>query len=240
MLAVMFQQAPPPILIDSTSFQAVIDRAAHATADSLYIDFLQRVNQQLGPLSNPYGIMVAAFGVLFAAGAIIAAFIIWRQGREYRRLLDGEIEKYRGVLDALVGEKVQEMKRQVEAAIASAEEQLTDATGEQKERLEGELRRLEAARKKLSIPPSEVGTPRGTIHISGDLSSGFGLGSTGSLARGLGGVVVSAPKKKMKCAHCGHEWELDVSDGTFRFPEWSEECPECGTGQWVDRPATLL
>src|SRR5216683_5279708 len=55
--------------------------ASQRALDSVYVRLLERTNQQLSLWWNPYGIMVAALGALFAVLAIVAAFIIFRQSR---------------------------------------------------------------------------------------------------------------------------------------------------------------
>ncbi len=58
-----------------------------------------------------YGIFVGALGALFTAGAVVAAYLIFRQSREYRATIDAAIADYRVVLDALLAERLADTKR---------------------------------------------------------------------------------------------------------------------------------
>jgi predicted HAD superfamily phosphohydrolase len=49
-----------------------------------YIKLLERSNEQLSLVGNPLAWMIGALGVLFTVGAIVAAFLLWRQSREFK------------------------------------------------------------------------------------------------------------------------------------------------------------
>ena len=82
-----------------------------ARVDSHYVAILEKTNQQLSLWWNPYGIFVGALGALFTAGAVVAAYLIFRQSREYRATIDAAIADYRVVLDALLAERLADTKR---------------------------------------------------------------------------------------------------------------------------------
>lgn len=65
-----------------------------ATTTQLYVSLLERTNQQLSLWSNPYGVLVAILSFLVAFLAITAAFILYRQSREYRELYQKALKDY--------------------------------------------------------------------------------------------------------------------------------------------------
>lgn len=142
-----------------------------AMGDSLYIAMLERVNGQLAMLPNWYGVMIAALGVLFTIGGIAAAIVIWRQGADYRRMLDEEVQRYRDLLDAVIAERLEAMELRLEEHIESAEEQLQNATGEQEELWRERLEALEEKRKKIrTLPRRSSAANLGLGHAGNALS----------------------------------------------------------------------
>lgn len=69
-----------------------------ATTTQLYLTLLEKTNQQLSLWSNPYGVLVAVLSFLVAFLAIVAAFILYRQSREYRELYQKALKEYEGAL----------------------------------------------------------------------------------------------------------------------------------------------
>lgn len=65
-----------------------------ATTTQLYITLLEKTNQQLSLWSNPYGVLVAVLSFLVAFLAIVAAFILYRQSREYREIYQKALKEY--------------------------------------------------------------------------------------------------------------------------------------------------
>ena len=49
-----------------------------------YIDILEKTNTQLSLWYNPYGLMIGILSILIAVLAILFAFILWRQGKDYK------------------------------------------------------------------------------------------------------------------------------------------------------------
>src|SRR5712692_10296532 len=120
--------------------------------DSVYIRLLERTNQQLSLWWNPYAVMVATLGALFAVLAIVAAVIIFRQGREYRSLITRSIAEYQGILNAFIEEKNREievMGTRVTKDLERATTELKTATGAQKARIETEIANLKKVKESL-------------------------------------------------------------------------------------------
>ena len=69
-----------------------------STTTQLYISLLENTNQQLSLWSNPYGVLVAILSFLVAFLAIAAAFILFRQTREYRELFQNALKDYQNAL----------------------------------------------------------------------------------------------------------------------------------------------
>ena len=128
--------------------QSPTDRVLHL--DSVYASILEKTNAQLSLWWNPFGVMVAALGVLFAVLAIAAAVIIYRQGREYRELINRSIAKYQDILNAFIEDKnkqVELLKENIAAAVANAKSELDGLSGEQKQKVEEYLARLQEYRR---------------------------------------------------------------------------------------------
>jgi DNA replicative helicase MCM subunit Mcm2 (Cdc46/Mcm family) len=64
------------------------------TTDQTYIDILEKTNQQLNLLYNPYGVIVGALAVLFTALTIIAAVIIYFQSKDYKDKMEEDRKNY--------------------------------------------------------------------------------------------------------------------------------------------------
>lgn len=68
---------------------------------------------------------VGALGVLFAVGAIVAAFLLFKQGRDHRQLIQEAIDRFDSRLSTMVAEK----DAQVSTAIAQVQAEITAAKG---------------------------------------------------------------------------------------------------------------
>lgn len=86
------------------------------------------------------GVFVAALGVLFTVGAIAAGFVLFRQSRDHRQLIEEFVQQYREILD---GMRTQ-VGAQVEGTIAELRMKSETVEGEAKERLEKVIARLRA------------------------------------------------------------------------------------------------
>jgi len=82
--------APPPL--------------ARERAESLYMSILEKTNSQLSLWWNPYGVMIAALGVLFTVGAISVTLLLFRQSSDYQRKIDQALENQQKILSAYMEE----------------------------------------------------------------------------------------------------------------------------------------
>lgn len=138
-----------------TASDSIVFWRARAMADSMQIEFLKGVNEQITNAINPYGVALAAMAVLFTAATVVAAFILWRQGADYRRRVDDQFEEhrrqlagqqaeYRAAVDDLIlraGEAIDEWKADA-AKLQELHEEMKTAEGQRKEEIEEEIRRL--------------------------------------------------------------------------------------------------
>jgi hypothetical protein len=88
----------------------IIQRIVDDSMTRNYQQILEKTNSQLSLLSNPYGLFVAMLGILFTVLTIIAAFIIYRQSKEYRELIKKSLEEHKIALDKLIIEKNNQLK----------------------------------------------------------------------------------------------------------------------------------
>ena len=110
-----------------------------------YVEILEKTNQQLSIWGNPYGVMVAVLGVLFAIGAIVAAILLWRQSADYEKKIHASLASL-ATANALVVESLAEADRRIDAAIAELRGAADEAVGEQRKTLEELATRLQAER----------------------------------------------------------------------------------------------
>lgn len=139
-----------------------------ASMDSAYRLVLEKTNQQLSLWWSPYGALIATLGTLFAVLAILAAVIIFRQGGEYKRLLEAvakeAMSQHQAAVNALVSEKMKEIDDQS----ANMRKQLETATGEGKDQIKKGLAQLEKERADLRKPfPVSIKAQEGLRYISG-------------------------------------------------------------------------
>lgn len=85
----------------------VVERVIQDPATRHYMEILEKTNEQLSISLNPYGIFIAALGLLFTALALMAIYINWKQSRDFKDTLDASITKYEKMIqDFLTHRKV--------------------------------------------------------------------------------------------------------------------------------------
>lgn len=154
----MFQDTTR-LVVDTVYLPAPI-----SAADSVYLEILAKTNQQLGLWTNPYGLLVGALAVLVAVFAIVAAVVVWRQGSDYRRLIEGQIKDQWEVLNSLVHERL-------EAIQVELNSELERATGENKERIEEKLREIERQKQTLHGQSAPAASVRANLGLGGLLTT---------------------------------------------------------------------
>ena len=202
-------------------------------ADSLYLAILERTNSQLSLWWNPYGVMIAALGILFAILAIVAALILWRQGKEYRNLVEQMVQQSQAVLNAYLEEKnvqLEAFRHDLSHQVASWKGELDQATGEHREKLEGLIAKVETFERTLPSAPSVTNPARNLgfgIQAAEMLAPGRGLFGdafqAASLLRGISNLDKAAKavqgryKPAKECSHCGQIYNGELPS-----------CPHCG------------
>jgi DNA-directed RNA polymerase subunit RPC12/RpoP len=204
---------------DSVASSTSVNATSHA--DSLYMAVLEKTNHQLSLWWNPYGVMVGTLGVLFAMLATAAAIIIYRQGKEYRAILDAELSKYKAILDHFIEDKnaqIEAVKKDAEARIGELESSLENAQGEEeKKRIASDIETLKKQLESLrpQPPPLSPFAPspqepnlfaRYLLQYSkSSLHTCSNCGRVFVPAAGLGLVRSETAKLPVNCPYCGHE-----------------------------------
>ncbi|HKS07370.1 MAG TPA: hypothetical protein VJR92_13775 [Gemmatimonadaceae bacterium] len=112
-----------------------------ARADSLQIAALERMNDQANLSVDMYGVIVGGLSALFAIGAVVAAVLLYVQGRDFK-------QQRQEVLDAIR----HEAKGVIAAAEFGADEMMKTAKGQLDVLHADYSQRLEAALKSAPTP----------------------------------------------------------------------------------------
>lgn len=197
--------APP---LDTVTI--VIHDTIRVAVDSAYVAILEKTNQQLGLLTNPYGIMVASQSVLFTVVAIVAGVILFRQSRDYKTQIEGFINAYKPIVEGVINRA----NEQVDLAISELRAELTNAKDDKtKQALEERIARLE----KTAFTP--IPDWKGLMSTGSALGlSSLGLQSLSSQSSYLNS------QETFKCPKCGHIWTMPQQGNLVTL---SVICPNC-------------
>ncbi len=132
-----------------------LDQSAQLTQQ--YIGMLEKTNQQLGLWTNPYAVIVAALAVLFTALTIVAVFIVWRQGSEYKKAFHESLKGYQNKLQddlkQITKQITKEAQKSIEENIGSIikkqEDELSGLTGDVRQKAEEIISELKAKRENV-------------------------------------------------------------------------------------------
>lgn len=195
--------------------------ATQILTDKNYVEILEKTNQQMSLWWNPYGIMVATLGALFAVLAVIAAVILWRQGSDYRKMIDKSIGEYKKILDALVTDKIDAMEKRLNDSIEVERQRLVSANSEQKDTIEEKIREMEE--KKNQILNFEAGQWIGNV---------VGANLTEHSNRPISNYIINPMNT---CSKCGHQYDIQAQLGypSLIWPR-TVTCPQCGNVERVD------
>jgi hypothetical protein len=147
-------------------------------AESLYISMLEKTNNQLSLWWNPYGVMVAALGALFAIMAIVAAVLLWRQSREHRELVKAMVEQSQALVAAYLEEKneqLEALRSRLEKQAATYKGAMEEATGDHRKSLEAAIAKVEGLQRALA--------GRHVIHLPASPASGLSSRVTAARAQ---------------------------------------------------------
>lgn len=245
-------QSPPTLQarpVDTTARRdSTLGAAASSRAESAYIAMLEKTNAQLSLWWNPYGVMIGALGVLFALGAIVVTFLLFRQSREYRKILDDSmaqhrkelddsVAQYREVLNTLLEERLREMQTKNDAAIQTAQQQLLSAGDTEKQRLKTVIADLEKEKRELAVavgralatataplPTNAKQLAMATDPMKAHLQPGQ-LDPMSLLGRGL---QTALNTRVVRCTNCGIVFPYKVPEGPGGILGNSVACPKCG------------
>jgi hypothetical protein len=118
-----------------------------------YSQILEKTNNQLSLLYNPYGLFVAMLGVLFTVAAILVAIIIYRQSKEYKELIKKSYDEHNLAFEQLIREKEKQMESlqlSFDKTISEYKMKLSTVEGERKTQIEKFIDELEVQKDFLS------------------------------------------------------------------------------------------
>jgi len=107
-----------------------------------YIEILEKTNQQLSLWNNPYGIMVGILTVIIALMAIFFAYILYRQGKDYKDFL----AEQKKIIEGETKKSLDSAKCALDEQIKNGEEKLKELKGTTKETIEKEINNLKKVR----------------------------------------------------------------------------------------------
>jgi hypothetical protein len=219
------------VSVDSVRMQSARDSDL-ARSERVYREILEKTNAQLGLWTNPYVILIAALGVLFTVGAIVVGVLIFRQGKDYRDLIQRSITEYQSIINAFIEEKnkqIEIFKQGVSEHIDRLSQGLQKATGEQKKQIETEiaqLRRYQEALKPVESPKPVWSLSGPTQLAQSSLGFGGAVPSTSTLMK-IGRLFMGTGEQPVHvCSKCKTTYPLPVRLGLL---SQSATCPKCGT-----------
>jgi DNA-directed RNA polymerase subunit RPC12/RpoP len=231
-------RAAPPQAGDTTR-AAWVERFR---SDSAYIALLEKLNDQLGWRWNPVnvtvtlmGVTVAVLGLLFAGGTVVAAWVLYRQSREFREQSEQSIREHRAILGAIVETWRRETDAAFQAKMAEYDKSiieqqakldaLTGASAEQREQVERDLERLKRERDAASASELEK---LGAGGAAGPAQLGF-TGTFPVPGRRMTGFIA---QERRYCVSCGQEFHVpEAPTGTAEHSTTGARdvfCPHCG------------
>jgi rubrerythrin len=139
-----------------------------------YTQILEKTNQQLGLWTNPYGLMVGSLAVLFTVLAIVATFLIYRQGREYKEKMQADRDNYKKSFEDFIAsqkliidkreKQAEEVESKINKLIDEYKKDLDKSSIEQKKDIEKAIKRLEEEKISLNktigpltVSPNSIG-----------------------------------------------------------------------------------
>lgn len=178
--------------------------------DKHLIEILEKTNQQLNLWSNPYGIMIAALGILFAILAIISAGIIYRQNQDYKNKISALFESYKQALDKMRTDW--EVKRlDIENQMEKLKSDATTATNSQKVEIDKKIKELESEKSRINSEIISAGAIFPKPDFSNILHQLWNLRPT-----------------ETQCANCGYKFSNSEIKNNRPGALSAIKCPQCG------------
>lgn len=119
-----------------------------------YQQILEKTNEQLSLWSNPYGLFVGMLGVLFATLAIIAVFVLYRQSKEYKDLINKSLQEHKLTLDKLIEEKNNQLEiynASLDKSIMEYKEQLKTVSEDNQKQIKEFISKLEEQKEYIEM-----------------------------------------------------------------------------------------
>lgn len=195
-----------------------------------YIQILEKTNQQLGLWTNPYGLIVGVLAILFTVLTIVAVFIVYRQGKEYKEKLESDREQYRKNIEEFLSnqkniiekreKQAEEVEKKIDNLIEEYKKDLDKSSSQQKDEIKKAIKRLEEEKVSLNNTIGPLTVSPNTIEFE----------NLGAFS------VASMYNNYHKCTSCGFGFFIKNDD--YRsitltiLGNKTVTCPKCGN---VDR-----
>ncbi len=171
-------------------------------AIQLYIELLEKTNQQLSLWSNPYGVLVAILSFLVAFLAIAAAVILYRQTQEYKDLYTLALKQYENTLQDNLKKIGIDAESKIESFIQTKTKEIEELSGDTQKQAKKIINDLKKEKESIGsrIQFSSIGDNQPFLSKTFDhfkLTSELGLDSNDN---SNGFVVVGSNY----CSQCGH------------------------------------
>lgn len=187
-----------------------------------YISILEKTNQQLSLWSNPYGILVTILSILFTVLTVVAAIIIWRQGKEQKEAFSEALKNYEKGLQENLKKIGTEAETKIQSFIDLKTKEISELSGDTKKQAKKIIKDLEKEKESISsrIQFSTIGGTGGGI-VNGTAGSLLNYGPSGY----AGGSGSSIAYGGATCPDCGF---LFVRNNLPYYLSSSNFCPNCG------------
>jgi hypothetical protein len=131
-----------------------------------YLEILEKTNQQLSLWYSPYTLSISILTLLVAFLAIFFAYILWKQGREYKQAFNDFLQEQRGLARDEVEKIRLEAKETLDITIKEQTQLLETTTGEARDKVEKQLIKLRNLNRELAYTPGiqSVSSMRNQIH----------------------------------------------------------------------------
>lgn len=179
-----------------------------------YVDILEKTNQQLSLWYNPYGVLVGILGLFMALLAIFFAYILWRQGRDYKDAFSSFLIQQKKFASSELRKVISRNQSFITKQIEVETQKLKDLRGEAKKEVEKEIEDLRKTKNALDVSSPTLENTLATGVVPGAYSPWFNLSSPISTS------VSSMLPHAMICPSCGYN--------NF-FGSETIYCTKCGT-----------
>jgi hypothetical protein len=180
-----------------------------------YINFLEKVNQQLSLYWNPYNTIMTILTALFAIFTIVFGVLIFFQSREYKQRLIKSKKEYQEKIDNLFEEIKKNNEKSFDSWILKKEEEIKKISKGTKIP-KGKIQEMEKLIDELKREKELLKSP---ITVVPDYNN---LGSMSAIFSG---------EKLHSCSHCKYTFKVrdyGFSSGGIALGGSTVTCPKCG------------